>query len=272
MPSVDVRGIHLYYCSTGSGETLLFVHGLGSSERDWAFQTPAFSSDYRVIAYDLRGHGQSEKSAGPYSMAQFAADTAALLRVIDSRPAHVVGISLGGMVALQLALDAPEMVRSLCIVNSAPEVSVRTLRQRSEMALRMFITRVLGMRAMAAFVAAKIFPEPENAHFRREMAALWSQNDRRAYAAASRVLPGWSVLNRLKEINCRALVVSGDRPYSSLLQSEPRLAEIPGAQVVIIPGALHATPVQQPEQFNAALRACRSEQAVTPADESVDQR
>ncbi|MDP7545161.1 MAG: alpha/beta hydrolase, partial [Anaerolineales bacterium] len=98
----------------------------------------------------------------------------------------------------------------------------------------------------------------------------WSQNDRRAYAAASRALPGWSVLNRLKEISCRALVVSGDRPYSSLLQSEPRLAEIPGAQVVIIPGALHAAPVQQPEQFNAALRAFLSAQTVTPADESVD--
>jgi pimeloyl-ACP methyl ester carboxylesterase len=270
MPRVDVRGTWLHYRASGGGETLLLVHGLGSSARDWELQTSAVASHYRVIAVDLRGHGQSQKPAGPYSMTHFAADMDGLLQVIDAGPAHVVGISLGGMVALQLALDTPEMVRSLCVVNSVPEVSVRTLRQHSEMALRMVITRVLRMRAMAAFIAATVFPEPENAQLRRAMAALWSQNDRRAYAAASRALPGWSVLNRLKEISCRALVVSGDRPYSSLLQCEPRLAEIPGAQVVIIPGALHAAPVQQPEQFNAALRAFLSAQTVTPADESVD--
>ena len=270
MPRVDVRGTWLHYRASGGGETLLLVHGLGSSARDWELQTSAFASHYRVIAVDLRGHGQSQKPAGPYSMTHFAADMDGLLQVIDAGPAHVVGISLGGMVALQLALDAPDMVRSLCIVNSAPEVTVRTLRQRAEMALRLFIIQVLGIRAMAAFVAAKVFPDSEDAQLRQTMAGLWAQNDRHAYAAASRALPGWSVLNRLKEISCPTLVVSGDRPYSSLLQSEPRLAEILGAQVVIFPVALHAAPVQQPEQFNAALRAFLSAQTVTPADESVD--
>jgi pimeloyl-ACP methyl ester carboxylesterase len=80
MLSVDVHGIHLYFFATGSGETLLFVHGLGSSERDRAFQMPAFASHHRVIACDLRGHGQSGKLAGPYSMTQFAADTGGCCR------------------------------------------------------------------------------------------------------------------------------------------------------------------------------------------------
>jgi len=124
MHLIDCDGVNLYYEEQGSGPPLLFIHGLGSSARDWDQQIPEFSSrGYRVIAFDLRGHGQSDKPPGPYTLPLFAADTAALLErlgVDPANPAHVVGVSLGGGVAFQLAIDRPALVKTLTIVNSAP--------------------------------------------------------------------------------------------------------------------------------------------------------
>lgn len=115
MPTVQSNGINLYYETHGEGQPLLFIHGLGSSSRDWEFQVPAFSISYQVITFDLRGHGQSDKPTGPYSMAMFAADTASLLRALAIDQAHVVGLSLGGGIAFQLAVEAPQIVQTLII-------------------------------------------------------------------------------------------------------------------------------------------------------------
>src|SRR5512138_1073317 len=105
MPSVIVNGIQLHYEVRGQGQPLVFIHGLGSSTRDWDAQTAAFEHDYQVITCDLRGHGQSDKQAGPYTIPLFATDLASLLAGLGVDSAHLVGISLGGAVALQCALD-----------------------------------------------------------------------------------------------------------------------------------------------------------------------
>ena len=120
MSTVKVNDITLYYEQYGQGQTLVFIHGLGSSARDWEFQVAPLAEHYQVIIFDLRGHGRSDKPAGPYSMSLFAADTAALLRALDSEAAYIVGLSLGGGIALQLAVDTPSMVRKLVVVNSGP--------------------------------------------------------------------------------------------------------------------------------------------------------
>lgn len=103
MPYLTVDGAQLYYEDAGSGPPLLFVHGLGSSTRDWFAQVPHFADRYRVLRLDLRGHGRSERTRGPYRIAQFARDVAVTLRKLDAVPAHVVGLSMGGMVTLQLS-------------------------------------------------------------------------------------------------------------------------------------------------------------------------
>jgi len=83
MPSIQVNQIGLYYESSGQGEPLLFIHGLGSSSRDWEYQVPCFTERYRVVTPDLRGHGKSDKPPGPYSSLQFACDIAELIRSLD---------------------------------------------------------------------------------------------------------------------------------------------------------------------------------------------
>src|SRR6266545_4358239 len=96
MPKVQCNDINLYYEVNGKGQPLLFIHGLGSSARDWESQVQEFSRTYQVITFDLRGHGQSDKPAGPYTMSMFASDAAALLKRLGIESANVVGLSLGG--------------------------------------------------------------------------------------------------------------------------------------------------------------------------------
>ena len=120
--------MELNHTSVGSGTPVLLIHGLGSSIADWYLQMDDFSADHEVICCDLRGHGDSAKAAGPYSMEMLTEDVSELISALGRGPMHVVGISLGGMLGLQLALDHPEQVRSLTVVNSAPEVTIRTIR------------------------------------------------------------------------------------------------------------------------------------------------
>jgi 3-oxoadipate enol-lactonase len=130
MPTLSIDDIQIAYQHIGAGEPVLLIHGLGSSARDWEFQTPALAARYQVIAADLRGHGGSSKPRGRYRITRFATDMAELLQGLAAAPAHVVGLSLGGMVALELALSRPDLVRSLVVINSGPAAPASTLRER----------------------------------------------------------------------------------------------------------------------------------------------
>src|SRR5260221_506188 len=118
MPIIAANQINLYYEVSGAGQPVVLIHGLGSSTRDWEAQVPELAEDYQVITFDLRGHGQSDKPAGPYQMSQYGDDLAGLMGALGVASAHIVGISLGGCVALQFALDYPAQVRSVTVVNS----------------------------------------------------------------------------------------------------------------------------------------------------------
>jgi 3-oxoadipate enol-lactonase len=99
MPAIQVNGANLWYEKTGSGPSLVLIHGLGSSGRDWEPQVAGFSDRHTVLTVDLRGHGQSERAVGDYSIALFAADVAAVMEKLGLGAAHVCGISLGGAIS-----------------------------------------------------------------------------------------------------------------------------------------------------------------------------
>src|SRR5689334_6959438 len=107
--SVHLGDIDTAYELNGAGAPVVLVHGLGSSGRDWEAQIAALAPRYRVLTYDVRGHGSTSKPRGPYTIPQFANDLAALMDALDHKPAHVVGISMGGMIAFQLAVDRPDL-------------------------------------------------------------------------------------------------------------------------------------------------------------------
>ena len=113
MAKVRVNGIDLHYVEAGGGDPLLLIMGFGGDHLAWAFQVPAFSAKYRVISFDNRGAGQSSVPDVPYSTRMLADDAVGLLDVLGVERAHVLGVSMGGMIAQEVALNHPGRVRSL---------------------------------------------------------------------------------------------------------------------------------------------------------------
>lgn len=253
MPEVRSNGATLYYEIHGTGQPLLLIHGLGSSTRDWEYQVPEFSKSYQVITFDLRGHGRSDKPPGPYGIPMFAADAAGLLEALKIGPAHVIGLSLGGAVAFQMAIDTPHRVRTLTVANSTPEYVVRSLKDRIMLWQRLLISRWLGMRILGEVLTRRLFVKPEHAQLRRKFVARWVQNDKRAYLDTLRAMIGWSVVPKLDSIKAPTLIVASEHDYSTVSQQEIHVARIPGAQLVVIPDSRHALPAEKPDEFNRVV-------------------
>lgn len=250
---ISANHINLYYQAQGQGQPLVFIHGLGSSTLDWESQAREFSKSYRVITFDLRGHGQSDKPAGPYDIPMFAADLCSLLQALQITAVHLVGISLGGAVAFQFALDYHEMVKSLTIVNSGPALGGTPEQAQQEIERRVGIVQQLGMRAMGQSLSPLLFPKPQHAALRETFIERWAQNDPRAYIEATRSMLGWDVTERLGEIRCPTLIISADQDYSPVSAKEAYAARLPNARLVVIPDSHHATPIEEPEKFNHVL-------------------
>lgn len=260
MPILNLDDIDLYYEVVGEGAPLLFVHGLGSSSRDWEKQVGFFANRYQVITFDVRGHGKTSKPPGPYSIPLFAEDTAKMLKALKVGPAHVVGISLGGMIAFQLAISQPEVVKSLVIVNSGPAFVVRTLKERMQVWQRFLIVRLLGMRKMGEVLSERLFPEAEQEELRGVFVERWAENDRRAYREAMRAIVGWSVEDEIEGIRCSTLVIVAEGDYTPVAEKKAYAERMARAELVVIEDARHALPAERPEKFNAVLEAFLVEQ------------
>ncbi len=253
MPTVTLDGIRVFYEQRGQGDPVLLIHGLGSSTEDWDMQVEALQRTYTVVTYDVRGHGQSDKPAGPYSVAQFAQDAARLIEHLTLGPVHVIGLSMGGMIAFQLAIDRPDLVRSLVIVNSGPAMILRSWKARLGIMQRRLIVRWMGMRKMGAVLSTRLLPAPEHAALRATFVERWSRNDPRAYLCALNALVGWSVQSLLPTITRPTLVVTADMDYTSVALKHAYAKLMPNARLVVIPDSRHLMPVERPDAFHAEL-------------------
>ncbi len=255
MPYVCIDETRLYWSECGDGPPLVLVHGLGSSGRDWAAQVERFADRYRVLRIDLRGHGRSERAQGPYSIAQFARDVAVFLRRKEAAPAHVMGLSMGGMVALELAAGAPALVRRLVVVNSVADMRLRSWHDVWVYASRRLAVQALGMRRVGRLLARKLFVKPEQDELRRTFVRRWAQNDKQAYLWAMDAIMRWSVADRLGRIPTPTLLVSSDEDYTPVRAKRRMAARMPNAEVAVVEEARHALPVERPAAFNATVEA-----------------
>jgi len=244
---------YLHYEIAGQGEPLLFIHGLGSSGRDWQSQIDFFSRRFQVMVFDVRGHGQSSRPPGPYSIVQFAADTAMLIKALLVPPVHVVGLSMGGMIAFQLAVDHPQLLKSMVIVNAGPEFVPRTFREYRIAFLHFAVVHFFGMRKMGEILARRLFPKTEHAAIRETLVERWAGNDRKAYEQSMRAILGWSVANRIDRIPIPTLVVASDHDYTPVSVKEAFVARMPRAELAVMTDAHHAVPVECPDEFNAVV-------------------
>jgi 3-oxoadipate enol-lactonase len=253
MGTTDNGGVGIAWESTGTGDPVLFLHGLGGSLLDWDAQVEAFSAKYRVIRLDVRGHGSSDKPGGSYEVEEFTSDAIAVLRAAGVSRAHVVGISMGGMIALQLAVDAPEMVKSLVLVNTGPEVKAENFAERLALWQRRILTRFLSMEKFAAILAQRLFPEPGQAAMQAEFRRRWALNDPRAYRESYLALLRWSVADRVPMIREPALVIHAELDYTTLERKERWAKKLPNARIVAIPGGRHAVSMDKAEEFNRVV-------------------
>jgi pimeloyl-ACP methyl ester carboxylesterase len=256
---IRVNDVDLAFEIAGQGEPVLLIHGLGSSRQDWDPQMAELSTRHRVITYDVRGHGESSKPRSRYSLQQFGEDAAALIRELELGPAHVVGLSMGGMIAFQLAVDEPELVRSLTIINSGPEVVPRGVRQRLQLWTRLALTAILGPARLSKLLARRLFPKPEQEMLRRAFITRVSQNDRHAYLATTRAILGWSVADRIGQITCPALILAAERDYTPIAAKRAYADRMHNARLEVIMDSGHATPWDQPKALNERLLAFLAE-------------
>ncbi len=253
MPTRNVLDIEMYYEILGEGEPVLFLHGLGSSSAGWPFQREPFSQQYQVILLDTRGHGRTSKPPGPYSVPQFSEDVAAFLDGIGLTAVHIVGLSMGGMIGFQMAVDTPEKVKSLTIINSGPEVVAHTFKDRMTIWQRKLLLNLFSLEKIGQTIGARLFPDPDQAEVRQLFIDGFVQNDKPTYKAATNALLGWSVRDRIGQIQCPVLVIAADQDYTPVSTKEAYVAEMADAELLVIENSRHATPIDQPDAFNTAV-------------------
>jgi 3-oxoadipate enol-lactonase len=253
MAHFEHDGCSLHYEEYGQGPPLLLLHGLGSSCRDWEYQIPVLAEQYRVIAMDMRGHGRSDKPRERYSIRGFAGDVEALIEHLNLGPVHVIGLSMGGMIGFQLAVDQPHLLKSLCIVNSAPQVKIQNANDAWQYAKRWGLARLLSMETLGRAIGRNLFPKPEQDDLQRKIASRWAENDKRAYLASFDAIVGWGVQQKLARITCPTLIISADRDYTPVSLKEAYVKLIPHAKLVVIKDSRHATPLDQPQEFNRVV-------------------
>jgi 3-oxoadipate enol-lactonase len=234
---------------------VLLLHGLGADAASWTLQFPALiAAGLRPIATDTPGFGQSPYDGGGWSIRRMAAEMAQLLGDLQSGPAHVVGLSMGGTIAQQLALDFPQLTRSLVLVSTFAVLRPDTLSGWFYFMQRFLVVNTLGLQAQAKVVARRVFPGPGDEHLREMLVDVISRADKRAYRKAMLSLGLFNSLQRLKEIKVPTLIVTGGNDSTVTPARQQMLVNcISTAKQVIIPDAGHAVPVDQAMQFNREL-------------------
>lgn len=238
--------------TAGPGGAALLIHGAYLSGRQWAHQLRALGGSYRVLAPDLRGHGASGGGGRPYSVRQFAWDMAELLTRLGIRQAHVCGHSLGGMVALQLALDFPALPQSLTLAETSYGPRTGRLDALLTDLTRPLLTWV-PVRAQAELFARALSRRtpalvPE---LRREVAAFAGREE--DYRSVWHAVTHFSARSRLGQVQVPTLVLVGADNPRTHAQARTLAHRIGHAESRVLPQAGHLLHLDQPARFSEAL-------------------
>ena len=263
MPFFQEDELSIHYLQRGRGEPLLLIHGLGGSGADWAFQVAALEHRFRIIVPDLPGSGHSLPPRNEYTIAGFAG---ALWKLMDHlkivRP-NIVGFSLGGAVALEMAALRPASVPKLGLINSLATYQPRDLRKWLETYVAATLVRLLGMPRAACLMAARLFPEPWQRAMREHAVRVLASVPANSYLGTGLALARWAILDRLDRLKSRVLLIAAENDFTPL--SEKRdLAKKLNAELVVVRGSRHGTPFDSVEATNASLLALLTDQPLPP--------
>lgn len=258
----------LYYEMHGQGDALVLIHGLGSSGADWALQFPAFAGRFRVIVPDLPGSGRSDLPQGELSVATMARSLWRLLEHLQIGQVNLVGFSLGGAVALEMAIERPGAVKRLALINSLASYRIDHWRKWFEALVPAVLIRVAGMRCLAWITAARLFPRPWQKSLRDRAVVVVSEARADCYFALGFALQRWSAADRLGRLAARTLIIAAEFDYTPVSEKRAIAAAI-GADFVVIRGSRHGTPFDSVRATNECLLALMTDQALPPPERWV---
>ena len=253
----SVEGIRLHYELTGdAGSLVVLTHGLGGRLEFFSPHVEALARHHRVLRWDLRGAGRSEKPAGPYSPELFARDLAGLLDHLGAPAAYVVGHSGGGVVAQRFALDYPTRALGLVLASTSSEVGAKATAAWN---------RLADTVEQKGFGSADREPDPRGfgpafaaAHpeIVRRLAEETRANDPQAYAASARAFGAYNWTEQLGALRAPTLILQGladqmTPPGGSVILSR----RLPHARLVLVPDAGHNLPIEMPVLFTTAILA-----------------
>lgn len=271
MPTLSLlKSSSIHYTDTNPDGTppILLLHGLGASSESWVLQIPVLAEHgYRVICPDTRGFGRSLYRGGDLSVQAMAADFAVLLDSLDAYPAVVVGISMGGTQALQLALDFPHLVKRLMLVNTFAKLRPRDLSGWFYFIQRFMLIHLVSVPKQAEVVSQRLFPLEDQEELRRRYIAEVNQANPSAYRKAFRSLARFNAANELNKLQIPTLVLTGKKDTTVPIDAQISLARnIPGAKHVMLDGG-HAVSVENPDAFNSYLLAFIEEDEPDPVSD-----
>jgi pimeloyl-ACP methyl ester carboxylesterase len=258
MPQARCNGLDVFYADTGAGAPVVWLNGLAGDHLYWAGQVRHFAGRFRCLAPDNRDSGESSYAPAPYAIADLAEDVVGLLACLDLPPAHLVGLSLGGMIAQEVALCHPGRVRSLCLVGTlarSDDWFRGTLDAYGLIRRQVADTPAFFEALLPWLVSHRFFEAPTKVDWLR---GLLRQNPHpqridgffRQIGAIGR----HDVLGRLAAVRCPVLVASGedDRLIPPRYARE-LAAALPQARLELLPGVGHAPPIEDPRGFNRLL-------------------
>lgn len=254
MREIAVNGARIALVEEGRGEPVLLLHGLGGSHDDWRLQRAPFAARHRVIIPDLRGFGASGRRE-PFTIQQHARDMLALAAALGIARAHVVGLSMGGAVAIEMALRRPAAVASLVLANTAPGFRLSDWERRRMAWLRAFIAAVLGVGAVARITGRGFFPARGQGRLRRRLIRRASETSRWVYLATLRALTRWNAESRLGAIRAPALVLAAEFDMTTTAEKRRWAARLSDARVVELEDSRHHSEQDSPDRFNREVLA-----------------
>lgn len=262
MPTLRVADAEMFYRERGEGPPLLLLAGHGTDSVYWGLQLAGLSRDFRVIAPDHQGIGRSSRGTAPLTIERMAEDALGLLDRLEIASAHLLGHSMGGLIAQALALRAPERVRRLVLAASFCRVPARA---RFMAGLRGEILARLGARAYATLMMGWSYTLgffEARGQEAWELRERWVRHlerlplDPRVLAEQAEAVAALDLSERLGALACPTLVIVGEEDWLAPPELSRELAErIPGARLVVLPGAGHALNIERAPEFDAAVRA-----------------
>jgi 3-oxoadipate enol-lactonase len=251
MPKIPVRDMDVNYVEAGTGFPLVLVHGLNGDSTGWALVMPEFAKYYRTVAPDVRGHGGTSKPDIPYSVKQFSEDLFEFFQKLNLDQAHILGLSMGGAIAQQFALDHPERIRSLVLVSTfsyidpVAERAFLRLRRSLEMGgYPAFFDEVVKLAFTPEYVAANAKGIADLKEKRIQL------NSPAAIGRATDALMAFDLKEEISRISLPTLIISGkEDEFTPIHLAEQIHHAIKGSEWKILEGVGHNLYIEKPSEM-----------------------